>query len=142
VCDWWRVGKLLGLCYLLREHAGPLEADFQRYYQLDLLDLWRGRLSPRKAAVLAMQLPSGAQTWLSCGYDNAWTLMEYLTASLIDAVQAGNWQRAGDPKARKPDPVKRPADLRAQDRTAEFNDIKAQAFRDKQRRRQLEAQEA
>jgi hypothetical protein len=104
--------------------------------------LWRGRLSPRKAAVLAMQLPSGAQTWLSCGYDNAWTLMEYLTASLIDAVQAGNWQRAGDPKARKPEPVKRPADLRAHEVAATRNDARAQAFLERQRRRQLETQEA
>jgi len=89
-----------------------------------------------------MQLPSGAQTWLSCGYDNAWSLMEYLTAALIDATNAGNWQRAGDPKAKKPEPVKRPSDLRDADAAAARNTTRAQAFLERQRSRQLESQEA
>jgi len=99
-------------------------------------------MTPRRAAVLAMQLPAGAQTWLSCGYDNAWTLMEHLTAAVVDAINAGNWQRTGDPKAKKPEPVKRPSDLRKQDVAAGRNDTRAQAFLDRQRRRQLESQEA
>jgi hypothetical protein len=98
-------------------------------------------LTPRRAAVLAMQLPSGAQTWVSCGFDNAWTLGEHLTAAVVDAVRAGNWQRAGDPKARRPEPVKRPADLRAHDATAARNDTKALAFLERQKRRQLEQTE-
>jgi len=89
-----------------------------------------------------MQLPAGAQTWLSCGYDNAWTLTEYLTAAAVDTLQAANWQRGGDPKAKKPEPVKRPADLRDADVTASRNDTAAQAFLERQRRRQLETQEA
>lgn len=89
-----------------------------------------------------MQLPAGAQTWLSCGYDNAWTLMEYLTATLVDVTNAGNWQRGGDPKAKKPELVKRPADLRKGAATAGRNDARAQAFLERQRRRQLESQEA
>ena len=90
-----------------------------------------------------MQLPSGAQTWLSCGYDNAWTLMEYLTATLIDVANAGNWQRAGDAKAKKPEPIRRPADMRESAVKATRNDARAQAFLERQQRRQLEqAQEA
>jgi len=59
-----------------------------------------------------MQLPSGAQTWLSCGYDNAWTLQEYLMAHMVDALRAANWQRAGNDKAPPPEPVRRPSDIR------------------------------
>lgn len=88
-----------------------------------------------------MQLPSGAQTWVSCGFDNAWTLGEHLTAALVDAVRAGNWQRAGDPKAKRPEMVKRPADLREQEVVSARNDARAQAFLERQRRRQLEQTE-
>jgi len=89
-----------------------------------------------------MQLPSGAQTWISCGYDNAWTLMEHLMAAAVDALRAGNWQRAGDSKAKKPEPVKRPSDLRGKGDGADHNDTRALAFKERARRRQLEAQEA
>jgi hypothetical protein len=89
-----------------------------------------------------MQLPAGAQTWLSCGYDNAWTLTEHLTAAVVDALNAANWQRMGDGKAKKPDPVKRPSDLRDADAKASRNDARAQAFLERQRRKQLETQEA
>ena len=99
-------------------------------------------MTPRRAAVLAMQLPAGSQTWLSCGYDNAWTLTEHLTAAVVDALNAGNWQRAGDAKAKKPAQVKRPADLRDAEVAAARNDTRAQAFLERKQRRQLESQEA
>lgn len=66
-------------------------------------------MTPRRAAVLAMQLPAGAQTWISCGHDNAWTLGEHLAASLFDALNIANWQRAADPSAPRPTPVIRPS---------------------------------
>jgi len=77
----------------------------------------------RWAAVHAMQLPAGAQTWISCGYDNAWTLGEHLTASVFDALNIANWQRGGDNSAKRPELTQRPSDTTTQvekkDRIAE-----------------------
>ena len=86
-----------------------------------------------------MNLPAGAQTWLACGYDNAWTLQEYLTAALIDAANIGNWQRSGDAKAQPPTPVRRPADIRkdASEPSPEARRLsRAQAFRERAKRQQ------
>lgn len=58
-----------------------------------------------------MHLPAGAQTWISCGYDNAWTLNEHLTASVFDAVQVSNWQRAGDSSTPRPKAIPRPSQV-------------------------------
>ena len=120
----------------MREHGEAVEADFQRYYHLDLLDLWRGLITPRKAAVLVTQLPAGAQTWVACGYDNAWTLTDHLTATLVDVLQIANWQRAGDSKAKRPTPVKRPHDIRGDNAKAERMDARARAFLERQKRLQ------
>ncbi|WP_131814125.1 hypothetical protein [Mycolicibacterium fortuitum] len=51
------LGKLIGLLRLLGEHGDAIEADLQRYYQLDLCDLYRGTLSLRRIGVLVRQLP-------------------------------------------------------------------------------------
>jgi len=110
-----------------------LEADFHRFYQLDLCDLWRGGLTPRKAAVLARNLPAGAQVWQSVGHDSAWTLQEHLTASVFDALQVGNWQRAGDAKASKPKPVQRPSDVLQASARADRLAARASAFMERQK---------
>ena len=104
-------GKLRGLAWLLREHGEALEADFQRHYHLDLTGLWRGEITPRRAAVLAAQLPLGSQTWISVGSDAAWTVEAHMAASQIDLLQVGNWQRSGG-KGRPPKPIDRPTDMR------------------------------
>jgi hypothetical protein len=44
---------------LCNQHGEALEADLQRYYQLDLADMYRGRVSVRKVSVLASHLPRG-----------------------------------------------------------------------------------
>lgn len=76
---------------------------------MDLLDLWRGTLTPRKAALLALHLPAGSQTWISCGYDAAWTDEAHMAANLFDVLQLANWQRGGG-KGDKPAPVRRPGE--------------------------------
>lgn len=79
-------------------------------------------MTPRKATVLALQLPSGAQTWVECGFDSAWTLADYLSAATFDALNVGNWQRAGDAKKPRPKPIPRPADARKSVRAADRNE--------------------
>lgn len=93
-------------------------------------------MTPRRAAVLAVQLPAGAQTWISCGFDNAWTLGEHLTASVFDALQIANWQRQGDGSAKRPTPTKRPSDVVADDLRSERMEAKARRFLERQKARQ------
>lgn len=72
--------------------------------------MWRGTITPRKATALAVQLPAGAQIWVSVGSDLAWTSQTHLTAAVLDALNGANWQR-GDGKSKKPDPTPRPSEL-------------------------------
>jgi hypothetical protein len=44
-----------------------VEADLHRFYQVDLVDMYRGSLTVRKVAVLVLNLPRGAQTWTALG---------------------------------------------------------------------------
>lgn len=127
--------NLLILAHMLREHCDALEADFQRFYGLDLCDLWRGQITPRKAAVLAVQLPPGAQVWRSMGSDLAWTDEAHLGALNADINQIGNWQRGGGKKADLPKPIRRPSEQARLDARAERELARAEAFAQRQRER-------
>lgn len=124
----------MGLVWLLREHGDALEADFQRYYGIDLIDLYRGTLSPRKASVLALYLPPGAAVWQEAGTDSAWDTTDYLLAEVVDTLKWANYQRAGG-KGQKPEPLPRPAQLREirEKRRKAFD--RAAAFRERHRLR-------
>lgn len=101
---------------------------------MDLVDLYRGDLSPRKAMVLAINLPAGALTWQEMGSDNAWTVNDYLVAEAVDALHGANFQRAGG-KGEKPKPLPRPSDLKAtKERRSEMLD-KAARFKERHARR-------
>lgn len=88
--------------------------------------MWRGSLSLRKATVLARNLPAGAGTWESCGYDSAWSAEAHLTASVFDALQIANWQRAD--KAPRPQPLTRPGDAHRASVKGAAIEAKAKAF--------------
>lgn len=88
--------------------------------------MWRGRLSLRKATVLAMRLPDGAATWASCGFDAAWSTEAHLTASVFDALQIANWQRAD--KAPRPQPMQRPGDAHRANVKGAAIEARAKAF--------------
>lgn len=89
------------------EHFDALEADFERYYGLDLLDVYRGTLPAQKAANLAANLPAGALTWQVLEHPNAWTTGEYIAAAQVDALNWSNWI-AGGGKGEKPKPMETP----------------------------------
>lgn len=75
-----------------------------------------------------MNLPAGAQVWVDAGLDAAWTPEAHLTASAVDALHDGNWQRGGGGVG-KPTPIPRPGDeTRKQARRQQMHD-KAQRFR-------------
>lgn len=50
----------MALGALLRDHTDAVEADLQRYYGVDLADLWRSGLSVRRLSVLVAGLPAEA----------------------------------------------------------------------------------
>ncbi|MGN9782765.1 hypothetical protein ACTMTF_15135 [Nonomuraea sp. ZG12] len=103
-------GGSLGLIELLDEHGGELYADFRRYYQLDLRDLARGRLSPRLALALIRHLPAeSAYVSALRGIEYAgWDRHAYMTADLYDAVSSLTYlflaTKSEKPKRVKPFP--------------------------------------
>ena len=58
---------------LLSEFGQEIEADLQRVYGLDLLDLYRGLMTPRRAWVLISQLPPGSNLARAVGGNGYWS---------------------------------------------------------------------
>lgn len=85
-----------------------LEADLAREYRVDLLDVWRGRLSLRKLRVLIENLPPGSaslRAMSELGDEWAgWGLLEVLVGNVYDllAVQRHDWLKAHGGKPDKP----------------------------------------
>jgi hypothetical protein len=68
---------------LLDEHGDAIEADLLRFYRVDLLDLYRGTLSPRRLGVLISALPAkSALVRALNGGEPPWSRLEHLIADL------------------------------------------------------------
>src|SRR5699024_6709385 len=79
-----RPGKLLNFLYLLGRHPEEVEADLAAEYGgLDLVYLWRGRITARRLSVLTVQLPSGSRVWKATGGAQAWS-DEVSTLMILD----------------------------------------------------------
>ena len=93
---------------LLREYGEVIEADFQRYYGLDLLDLYRGRLTPRKAMALIGGLPPGSAFHRARGGPAFWSdevaAVKEMGHRVVSALIAVNGSRQS-PKPPEPPPV-------------------------------------
>ena len=57
---------------MLANHGGAVEYELQRL-GVDLADMYRGRITPRKVAVLVANMPRGAATWRAVGGEMAIT---------------------------------------------------------------------
>lgn len=82
----------------------------RRVYGLDTYEeLKLRRMRPRSLAACAANLPDGSMVWRRLGLANAWTVQDYLTATLVDQMNMWMWANS-DPKERgqKPKPVPRP----------------------------------
>ncbi|TDC02597.1 hypothetical protein E1091_00355 [Micromonospora fluostatini] len=105
-------GGIVSLARLIRRHADAVEADLQRYYRIDLADLWRGRLTLRRLATLLRYLPAEAATLGTYGDPAAgWTRTHYLLTDVFHAV-------TGKPHPARPAPPSRrrdPAEIRRRD---------------------------
>jgi hypothetical protein len=121
-------GKIEKAVRLTEGFAEEIEADLQRYYGIDIVDLardgsvltWRkllvlvDQLPPESAVKTAIRnsVPEDALAELAGDASRApWSATESLLASLIDEVRMLAWMYASshsDKAVPKPDPVKRP----------------------------------
>jgi hypothetical protein len=72
---------------------------------------WLGseELSWRDLLVIVRQSPRGSAVSRAVnGEMDLWGLPEQLMAGIADILAVANWQRAGDDKAKRPDPLPRP----------------------------------
>lgn len=101
-------GGIAALAAELAEHGEAIEFDL---IALGLRREWLGTpaLSWRDLWVILHHLPrDSAYARSRHGEAALWGLTDHLLATLIDAVQDGNWQRAGKKNAPRPKRVKRP----------------------------------
>jgi len=113
------LGALLGVVELLNEQFDTIEADFQRFYGLDLGEACWGdnHVGVRRLMALIRGLPP--ESTLSRVTGDWWTEGHELTASLVElthavaqasqlSAQTGWAQVAGKKQFPKPDPLKIP----------------------------------
>jgi hypothetical protein len=93
------VGKIVGLSRTVQERFGPLEADFQRYYGLNLTDALFGPepISSRRLFNLVVALPPGSATHRDADSSMAWTAGEHLLANIVDLLQENTMLTARSP---------------------------------------------
>lgn len=80
--------------YALQEHPEELESDLLEFFGVDLCDLWRGRLSLRRIAVLVRSLARRhGRSSLAAVMDEAaeWDTSDYLLARISDALEMSNY---------------------------------------------------
>ena len=121
----------------LREHGDAVEADLA-FRGFDLLDMWRGTLSPRKVEVLIRGLPPDSATRMAMNDGQPlWSRTDHILADLIDRVAAltwvvGNKDVAERNRTQYPDPYPRPGD---QPKTSVVTAEKLREFRERTRKR-------
>lgn len=107
-------GGSAGLGQLIADgHGGALRSDFQRYYGLDLVDIWRGKLSPRRAWQLAEYLPPDSALSASLGgvlEHRSWTLEARLLAAIFNAIRIADYAniRVSGGKGSRPETINPP----------------------------------
>lgn len=115
-----RPGGIAGVCAELTEHGEAIEYDLLVIGR-SLEDLGTDRLSWRDLWIVLTQAPrTSAYARSRLGEAALWGLAEHLIASVLDAVNAGNWQRGNQGRqvpTPRPRPVSRPG---VQDDTQTF----------------------
>lgn len=119
-----------GLLHLLRTDGPMVEADLHRWYHVDLVDLYRGRLSLRKVGVLVRHLPAEAATVEKITGNPAWSLEAILLDDLRMALTHSEKRKA------KPHPARRRLAAAAKKRPQ--SPARTAMWAERQRRRQAE----
>lgn len=96
-----------------------MEADLQRFYGIDLADLYTGQLSPRRAKALVEHLPPSSSTWAAVhDLPTGWSLTDFLLMDVWEALTGEeHYARPHKTKTHRKQapgaPSSRAADLRA-----------------------------
>lgn len=101
---------------VVQEYQDELEADLFEFFGIDLLDLWRGRLSLRRVGVLINSLMKkpGRSTLLEAMDERTrWGESDYLLARISDALELSNYlyfkaNAEDSDDLEQPDPIPRP----------------------------------
>lgn len=105
---WCWPGGIRSLCRLLEENGEAVEYDL---IALGLRLDWLGSeaLSWRDLWVIVRNSPRGSAVSRAVnGESDTWGMPEQLLAGLFDLLSMANWQRQGDEKADRPEPLPRP----------------------------------
>ncbi|MER5883086.1 hypothetical protein ABT160_04585 [Streptomyces sp. NPDC001941] len=79
---------------VIQEFPDELEADLAEFFNVDLLDLWHGRLSLRRIGVLIRSLmakPGRSTLLMAMDKRTAWTEPDYMLARISDALELSNY---------------------------------------------------
>jgi hypothetical protein len=102
----------------------------QRVYQVDLADMYRGLITPRKISVLTAYLPRGSCVWEMVGGQQAITAEVEAAWMIEHALVAIAHAQAGG-KGKAPEPREYPPGILEQQAKAEYTESRAEAFRRK-----------
>lgn len=114
------------MAYALEHHGGALEFDLHRFAGLDLADLYRGIITPRKVAVILEHLPPDSAVRRRVGGDGSLTVQEHALRQLFHLGELQLYQGGGG-KGKKPKPPASPPTYEHQRKIDERN----QARRDR-----------
>jgi hypothetical protein len=104
---------------------------------MDLLDLWRGRLSVRRLCVLIDGLPPQSALHRSIdAKDAAWSNTDHMLAHVIDELRINGWKLSGAPRSHPYEPFPRPGQKSQQEIGDEMIERRAKAFKERQRQRE------
>jgi hypothetical protein len=84
----------MAVVYVIQHYPDELEADLLEFFGVDLLNLWRGRLSLRRIGILIQSLMSkpGRSTLLMALDERAkWAERDYFLARISDALELSNY---------------------------------------------------
>lgn len=108
--------ELIHTVRVVQEFSDELEADLLEHYAIDLLDLWRERLSLRRVSVLIkglMHKEGRSQLLAALDETTVWSTQDHLMARVSDALELSNFLflKAHSESASNltpPDPLPRP----------------------------------
>ncbi|MFD8018921.1 hypothetical protein ACFV6G_00590 [Streptomyces lavendulae] len=101
---------------VVQDYQDELEADLLEFFGVDLLDLWRGRLSLRRIGVLInslMKKPGRSTLLEALDERTRWGESDYLLARISDALELSNYlyfkaNAEDSDDLEQPDPIPRP----------------------------------
>lgn len=119
---------------LLREYGEAIEADLLRHYGVNLLDLWRGRLTPRRLMVLIKGLPPGSALHRARGGPGFWSDEVTAIKEAGHRIEATLLSVNGSKRLPKaPEPPQEGWQVEAEKRQARLN-AKVRRFQERQKR--------